>query len=133
MEIHESCSIKILLAFQIEILFCLVRADIQTNNFYVMKANDASSASIQSYRIGVTRSAMNGVAMCSMESQCRGVWVEPIEARKVRCHFVDSSLNQTEPRKYDFWHKVGEIPSIVQIIWDRVYCSKEESILTLTT
>ena len=124
---------NILVAFQFVLLLCLVRANIQTNNFYVMKANDAISAQIQpvrltinpasfqnlridinpagiqSYRIGVTRSAMNGVAMCSMESQCRGVWVEPIEARKVRCHFVNSSLSQTEPRKYDFWYKVSEI------------------------
>ena len=132
MKFCESCSVKILMAFQIVLLFCLARAEILTDYFYVMKANGASSSSIRSYRLEIARSAMNGFAMCSRETQCLGVWVEPIDTRKVRCHFVNSSLSETEPRKYDFWRKVGEVVYFfVLSIWYWILFGVDTSCLIL--
>ena len=94
---------------QFVFLFWLVRAEYKTTRFRIMKANAASSPPIQSYRKEFAGSAVNCVALCPVDRRCFGVWVEPIETHKVRCYFVNSYVNETEPRMYDIWQKVREI------------------------
>ena len=100
--------------FHFVFLFWLVRADYMKTRFHIMKANATSSTPIRSYRTEFARSALNCVALCSVDSQCFGVGVEPIETRKVRCYFVNSCVKETAPRMYDFWQKVREVfhPSV---------------------
>ena len=111
-----------MVVFRFVFLFWLVRAEYMTTRFRIMKANVASSPPIQSYRTEFARSAVNCVALCSVDPQCFGVRVEPIETRKVRCYFVNSCMNETAPRKYDFWQQVSEdIPSLGFIMRNTLY------------
>ena len=102
MKFCRSCSLT-------TFLFWLAVAEVEKLRFYRMQPNAASSPPIGSYRTEFARSAMQCVILSSLDAQCSGVWVQPIETRKFKCHFVNSFVNKSEESMYDFWQKVRDV------------------------
>ena len=94
-------------------------------NFRLLEANadNQKTETIESYRTEFVLSDFLCVMFCEQDWQCAGVWVKPIEDWNVECNFVNSTVNETDPRMFDFWHRVN-IQNTVLSFEDCVFWSE---------